>query len=190
MNVKNLLVARRTDDDQFIGINAGKTTYNGLELMLNYKIVSTNAIKVYTHNTFSYNDFKFKSFIDDNNNYSGNDLTGVPKFTLNTTLNFETTSGFYALLNYHSIGKIPIRDDNSIYSQNYELVNSKIGYKSSELKPLQFNLFIGFNNIFNEKYASMLLINASGFGGSAPRYYYPGEPNNYYAGLGLIYKFK
>mgnify|MGYP000571665588 CR=1 FL=1 len=46
------------------------------------------------------------------------------------------------------------------------------------------------NNIFNEKYASMLLINASGFGGSAPRYYYPGEPNNYYAGLGLTYTFK
>ena len=43
---------------------------------------------------------------------------------------------------------------------------------------------------FNEKYASMLLINASGFGGSAPRYYYPGEPNNYYAGLGITYTFK
>lgn len=190
MNVKNLLVARRTDDDQYIGINAGKTTYNGLELMLNYNIVNTNTIKLYTNNAFSYNDFKFKTFIDDNKNYSGNDLTGVPKFTLNTTINFETTSGFYALLNYHNIGEIPIRDDNSIYSQNYELVNSKIGYKSSELNPLQFNLFIGFNNIFNEKYASMLLINASGFGGSAPRYFYPGEPNNYYAGLGLTYTFK
>lgn len=190
MNVKNLLVARRTDNDQYIGINAGKTTYNGLELMLYYNIVSTKTIKLYTNNAFSYNDFKFNTFIDDSNNYSGNDLTGVPEFTFNSTLNFETDSGFYGLINYNNVGKIPIRDDNSIYSKTYQLVNLKIGYKSSGIKTLQYNLFVGFNNIFNEKYASMLLINASGFGGSTPRYYYPGEPNNYYAGLGLTYNFK
>jgi iron complex outermembrane receptor protein len=190
MDVKNLLVARRTEDDQYIGINAGKTTYNGLELMLNYNIVSTNNFKLYANNAFSYNDFKFRFFIDDTNNYSGNDLTGVPEFTINTTLNFETTSGFYGLINYNSVGKIPIKDDNSIYSKTYQLVNSKIGYKFSNLKALQFNLYVGLNNIFNEKYASMLLINARGFGGNAPRYYYPGEPNNYAAGLGLSYSFK
>jgi iron complex outermembrane receptor protein len=190
MNVKNLLVARRTDNDQYIGINAGNTSYNGLEFMLKYNIITTHSIKVYTNNALAYNDFKFKTFIDDHNDYSGNDLTGVPEFTLNSTFNLETTSGFYGLINYSMVGKIPIRDDNSIYSKPYNLAHVKIGYKSNELKALQFKLFIGFNNIFNEKYASMLLINASGFGGNSPRYYYPGEPRNYYAGLSLKYNLR
>jgi len=82
-----------------------------------------------------------------------------------------------------------MRDDNTIYSESYQLVNSKIGYKSNDSKKLQFDVFIGLNNIFNEKYASMLLINAGSFGGNAPRYYYPGEPSNYYTGASIKYRF-
>ncbi|PTM08393.1 MAG: TonB-dependent receptor [Bacteroidetes bacterium] len=190
MNVKNLLVARRTADDQFIGVNAGKTTYNGIELTLNYKLLNTNSFNISTNNAFTFNDFKFKTFIDDNSDYSGNDLTGVPEFSYNSRLNFETKFGLYGIINYNYVGEIPMRDDNTIYSDNYQLIHSKIGYKSNETKKLRFNIFIGFNNIFNENYASMLLINASGFGGSAPRYYYPGEPSNYYTGLSIIYDFK
>jgi iron complex outermembrane receptor protein len=32
-----------------------------------------------------------------------------------------------------------------------------------------------------------LLINASSFGGNSPRYYYPGEPVNFYSGIRLKY---
>ena len=81
-----------------------------------------------------------------------------------------------------------MRDDNSIYSEKYQLVMSKIGFKSDESKKLSFNLFVGINNLFNEKYASMLLINAGSFGNKAPRYYYPGEPLNYYSGI--IFKYR
>jgi iron complex outermembrane receptor protein len=34
--ISNLLVARRTAEDQFIGIN-GESSHKGLELMLNYQ---------------------------------------------------------------------------------------------------------------------------------------------------------
>jgi iron complex outermembrane receptor protein len=190
MIVKDLLVARRTSDDQFIGVNAGKTNYNGIELSLGYYLLNSTNLKINSNNAFAYNAFKFDTFIDDSEDYSGNDLTGVPDFTLNSILNFDTSFGLYGLLNYNHVGKIPLRDDNTIYSESYQLVNSKLGYKSNETKKLQFDLFIGFNNILNEKYASMLSINASSFGGSAPRYYYPGEPSNYYAGLNLKYLLK
>ena len=190
MIVKDLLVARRTSDDQFIGINAGKTTYNGIELGLNYSLLNTEKVKIHSSNALAYNDFKFDTFINDDENYSGNDLTGVPKFTFNSNLNFDTDFGIYGIINYNQVGKIPIRDDNTIYSENYQLINSKIGFKSNESKKFRFDVFIGFNNIFNEKYASMLLINAGSFGGNAPRYYYPGEPSNYYAGVNLKYNIQ
>ena len=189
MVVKDLLVARRTSDDQYIGVNAGKTTYNGVELGLKYSLLNKENLKIYGSNALSYNNFKFDTFINDTEDYSGNDLTGVPKFTLNTSLNFDAKFGLYGLISYNYIGEIPLRDDNTIYSESYQLVNSKIGYKSKNSKKLQFDVFIGLNNIFNEKYASMILINAGSFGGNAPRYYYPGEPSNYYIGTAIKYRF-
>jgi len=189
MDVKNLLVARRTSNDEFIGVNAGKTNYNGLEITLNYKIINTKKFKANLSNALAYNNFKFKEFIDDANNYSGNDLTGMPNLTLNSTFSFEILLGFYGFINYNYVGKIPLRDDNSVYSDTYKLVHTKLGYRTSDNKKLQFDVFIGINNIFNEKYASMVLINAGSFGGNTPRYYYPGEPVNYYSGISLKYIF-
>lgn len=190
MTVKDLLVARRTSDDQFIGVNAGKTIYNGVELSLNYTLFTSDNLTLNTRNALTLNDFKFDTFIDNTENYSGNNLTGVPKFTYNSTLNFDTRQGLYGLINFTNTGEIPIRDDNTIYADNYQLLNAKIGYHSSGSKMFVFDIFLGFNNIFNEKYASMLLINAGSFGGNAPRYYYPGEPDNYYAGVNITCNFK
>lgn len=189
MNVKNLLVARRTANDEFVGINAGKTTYNGLELALSYHLIKTEKINITHSNNLTYNDFKFKDFIDDTNDFSGNDLTGVPDISFNSNINLETALGFYAFINYNYVGKMPLRDDNSVYSDTYQLVHTKFGYKSNLEKKFQLDVFVGINNLFDQTYASMLLINAGSFGGNAPRYYYPGEPTNYYAGLNLKYLF-
>ena len=189
MNVDNLLVARRTSEDEFIGINAGSTQYNGLEITLNYNIIQSEKINLLFANSASFNDFKFKEFVYLENDYSGNQLTGMPKFSFNSNLHLSTSFGFYAYLNYNYVGEIPMRDDNSIYSEKYQVVNTKIGYRKSISKKIQFDIFLGINNILNEKYASMLLINAGSFGNNAPRYYYPGEPINYYSGFNLKYNF-
>lgn len=189
MSVKNLLVARRTAADEFIGINAGKTRYNGLEAAINYQLISTNTVQLYHSNAFAYNDFKFRDFVDDANDFSGNDLTGVPDVTFNSSIRAESVWGIYALINYNYVGAIPIRDDNSVFSDSYQIVTAKLGFKTSENKKFQINIYGGINNLFDETYASMLLINAGSFGGNAPRYFYPGEPINYYAGGKLTYLF-
>lgn len=189
MDVKNLLVARRTSSDEFIGVNAGKTRYNGLEVAINYVLLKTDQINFRHSNAFAYNDFEFTDFVDDTNDYSGNDLTGVPNLTFNSDLGIDTRIGLYASLNYNLVGRIPIRDDNTVYSDSYQLLNTKFGYKSNQEKKVQFDVHVGFNNLFDKRYASMLLINAEGFGGTAPRYYYPGEPSNYYVGVSLKYVF-
>ena len=45
------------------------------------------------------------------------------------------------------------------------------------------------NNVTNEKYASMILTNASGVGNAQPRFYYPGLPINFYGIISLNYVF-
>src|SRR5690554_530669 len=41
----------------------------------------------------------------------------------------------------------------------------------------------GMRNLGNSHYAAMLLVNAPSFGKQPARYYYPGEPRNFYLGL-------
>lgn len=189
MDVRDLLVARRTGDDQFIGVNAGRTELKGIELGLSYYILNSEAVSISHSNALSLNHHVFREFEDLDQDFSGNDLTGVPSHTFNSQLFVKSRAGIYGYVNYYSVGEIPIRDDNSVYSDAYQVVNLKVGYQTDFNSAWQFEVYGGINNLFDEKYASMLQINAGSFGGSAPRYYYPGEPVNYYAGLKLGYAF-
>lgn len=189
MDIDNLLVARRTGDDQYVGVNAGKTAHKGIEISLNYMILDQPSIKISHQNGFGFNDYKFEDFKDLENDYSGNELTGVPDKIFNSQLFIQSKTGLYGNITYQYVGAIPITDDNSVYSDQYQLVNTKIAYKKLIGEHFQIDIYLGFNNIFNEKYASMLQINAGSFGNNAPRYYYPGEPSNFYSGINLEYTF-
>jgi len=78
------------------------------------------------------------------------------------------------------------RHDELFVGIDYLIFRSKVGFKT-QIKNWQIDLYAGINNITDQHYASMLLINAVGFGGSQPRYYYPGAPRNYYGGFTLKY---
>jgi iron complex outermembrane receptor protein len=69
-------VARRTAEDQYIGINAG-SSHIGMEFLLNYQLLQTSQ--------FNYQAFRLRSIASHlktllmgTMNYSGNKLTGVP----------------------------------------------------------------------------------------------------------------
>ena len=82
---------------------------------------------------------------------------------------------------------IPLTDSNSLYSDPYQLVNTQLGYRSRLWDNLVMGLELGLNNLLNTRYASSVLINANSFGGSEPRYFYPGNARNYYIGVNLLY---
>ncbi|MCF6348839.1 MAG: TonB-dependent receptor [Flavobacteriaceae bacterium] len=189
LNIRNLLVSRRTANDQFIGINAGKTQHDGLELELNYQWLEKEALSISSFINYTLNNFAFKEFIDDTDNFSGNDLTGVPSDVFNAGIDVDSRIGIYGNINFQYVGSMPITDSNSLYSDSYNVINIKIGYKLAINQKMKLNVFFGLNNIFDEVYASQILINARGFGGNAPRYYYPGLPVNYYTGINLNYTF-
>ncbi|WP_375235513.1 TonB-dependent receptor family protein [Winogradskyella sp.] len=189
LDVRNLLVARRTSQEEFIGVNAGQTLHDGLELSLNSTLINNEILSVNGFFNYSINNYKFEDFIDGDNDFSGNDLTGVPSEIINIGVDFTTKIGFYGNINFQYVGRQPITDNNSLYSNNYNLINMKIGFKKSLSEKLIFNLFYGLDNIFDEKYASQILINATSFGGNQPRYFYPGNPVNYYTGLNINYQF-
>jgi len=187
LDIRNLVVSRRIANDQYIGINAGQTRHDGFEIGLNYSWVDTKQFILNTFINGTLNHFKFKQFIDGDDVFSGNDLTGVPSELVNAGIDFTTEFGVYGSLNYQQVGSQPMSDSNQLYSDSYDLTNLKIGYSTDILEQLKMNLFVGVDNVFGESYASQILINARGFGGNAPRYYYPGAPVNYYTGIAINY---
>jgi iron complex outermembrane receptor protein len=188
LDVRNLLVARRAAQDQFIGINAGKTQHDGVEVSLRYNLMHEKPVTIDSYISYTLNDFIFKEFVDEGEDFSGNDLTGVPSKIFNAGLEFNSDIGIYANINFQYVGSIPITDANSVIANSYSLTNMKLGYKVA-IKKIELGAFIGLNNIFDEEYASQLLINAGSFGGNAPRYFYPGNPLNYYTGIHINYSF-
>ncbi len=188
LRVKDLLVSRRTIDDNFFAINAGKTIHNGLEASLNYTLLKFNPARINVFINTTINQFTFDDFIDLDNNFSGNDITGVPSKIFNTGIALATQKGIYGNISFQYVDEIPVNDANSLYSDSYELMHSKIGFKNGIGQRFSYDLSIGVNNIFDTKYASQIQINARGFGGNAPRYFYPGLPFNMYGGINIKYR--
>lgn len=187
--INNLLVARRTAEDQFVGVNAGESSHKGVELALNYQLVNTDRIQLTPYFSGTFNNFKFRDFVDGDNDYSGNALTGVPNKQWNAGVDAKTASGFIANASYLNVGSIPMNDSGTKYSESYSLVNIKFGYSLTILKFLKTEISSGINNLGNSKYAASILPNAVGFGKALPHYYYPGNPRNYYAGFSVSYIF-
>lgn len=188
MKVKNLLVARRTGEDEYMGINAGGTNHPGLEIKLDYRLIDQPKWSSYFRMNANLTNYRFAEFVDTGNDYSGNKLTGTPASTTNWMLETVHNKGFFLNLHYQTIGRMPMRDDNTLFTDAYQLANLMAGYEKS-FKKLSVSLSSGVQNLFDTHYASMILINATGVGSQSPRYYYPGLPRNYKTMLSLSYSF-
>ncbi len=183
MDIKNLLVSQRTINDEYIGINAGRNFHLGSDINLIYKKERSKGIfQVYNNMTMAH--FRFKKFIDSEIDYSGNKLTGVPAINMATGLEWISNQGFYGNINSQYTGRMPITDDNALFSDSYLILRSKAGYKTM-IGTIQIDLNAGIDNITDKHYASMLLINTA-----TSRFYYPGLPRNFYTSLALKWKIK
>ncbi|MBT8181721.1 MAG: TonB-dependent receptor, partial [Eudoraea sp.] len=188
MNINDLLVSQRIGEDQFVGKNAGSTRHQGIELDMNYTIDLSSKLQIIPFASYTLSDHIFVDFVDGDNDYSGNPLTGVPRNRINLGLRLNYTKNFYWNTTYQYVDGIPLTDANSLYSEPYNILNTRLGYNKEIVENLYISSDFGINNIFDVNYAQSVLINAIGFGGSEPRYYYPGNDRNFYISLGLRYQ--
>jgi len=188
MKVKNLLVSRRTSDDEYIGINAGGTNHPGLEIKADLRIMNKTAWTSYFRMNANLTNYRFAEFLDNRMDYSGNKLTGVPSAISNWMLETNHSKGFFLNLHYQTVGRMPMRDDNSLFTDAYQLANLMAGYEKS-FKKITIRISSGVQNIFDTSYASMVLINATAVGSQSPRYYYPGLPRNFKSSFSINYSF-
>ncbi len=190
MNITDLLVAERIDEDLFIGRNAGETRHQGIELDANYRFRIAQNWSVLPRLSYSYSNHTFVDFVDEGDDFSGNDLAGVPRHRINSGLTIRNTKGFVFNLTHQFVDEIPLTDSNTLFSDSFNTFNAQLRYRTDIGDHFGIGLNLGLNNLFDTNYAQSVLINAVGFGGAEPRFFYPGNGRNYFAGIQLNYRFR
>ena len=166
--------------------NAGSTDQKGIEASLDYAILRNAGgfIKdflvgtAYTGQFFTFVDYKKQT-----NDFSGNDLTGVPPHNVVSRLDIRTTLGIYLNFTHQFTEKTPLNDANTVFQESYDLVNLRAGWVKS-LGNFDLELFAGVDNLLDESYSLGNDLNAF-----AGRFYQPAPTRNWYGGvkLGLNY---
>lgn len=189
IELNNLLVTKRVDEDIFTGMNAGKTRHQGAEIMVNNLFFDFRNFPGKLTSQFSYTISlnRFIDFTDSGNTYDGNDLPGIPDQSVQHQLTWMPFKKMELTTHFYYTGDQYLNDSNSLKYGGYFLGNLKMSLILPVSKSRTFQVYGGINNLADNHYASMLVVNAVGFGNSAPRYFYPGLPRHGYAGIRLLF---
>ncbi|REG77573.1 TonB-dependent receptor domain-containing protein [Algoriphagus antarcticus] len=167
--------------------NAGYTDQKGIEAAIDYALIRNGVtfirdLKIGT--AFTGNYFKFKDYQKKDNDFSGNDLTGVSPNTLVTRLDLRTKPGVYLNLTHQFVDEIPLNDANTVYQDAYNLVNMRFGWARSFAGKWELEAFAGVDNLLDESYSLGNDLNP--FGG---RYYQPAPTRNWYGGVKVAFLY-
>ncbi|NMH29619.1 TonB-dependent receptor [Flavobacterium silvaticum] len=182
MNIKNLLVAQRVGDDQYVGVNAGESIHKGIEWSVEYvwRLTSRSSLHPFVNGNFG--EYRFKEFFDRGNDRSGNRLPGVPSFKTNAGLRWDLRR-FYVSGEFQYVDKMLLDDANSAYNRSFQTINAKAGYNWALNEKASIQLYAGANNITDKNYAGMILPNATTPPTGSPRSFYPANPISFYGGF-------
>jgi iron complex outermembrane recepter protein len=188
IELNNLLVTKRVTEDIFTGINAGKTRHQGIELMLRTRYFYFESFPGRLSSVLSYTRSfnRFIEFTDNEVNYDGNHLPGIPEESIQFQVSWQPVETAALDIHLQYYGDQYLTDNNSLEYPGYFLADSRVKY-TFDINRSSLEISAGINNLTGTRYASMLLINAIGFGNTQPRYYYPGLPRNWFAGIRLIF---
>ncbi len=187
--LSNLLVTRRISEEIFSGINAGKTSHSGLETMIRVNLLSPEfkdktELTLTSSLTASIN--SFNDFSDNNTDYSGKKLPGIPSTILNNTLRLKFLKSLEFTILHKFTGRQFINDSNSNDYESWQITDLRLDYTINiGQKNQTIHFYGGVKNLFDKNFAGMILVNAPSFGGAEPRYYYPGLPRNYFLGISI-----
>ncbi|MDB5256838.1 MAG: yncD, partial [Chitinophagaceae bacterium] len=180
-------IVRRQDTsgaDYFV--NAGSTHQKGLEIQLTMQLIEPGQFSfiraLQLRNGFTYYDFTFSNYQMASENYSHNKLTGVPPTTVVTSLYLQLPKEVYIFAQHNYTDRIPLNDANSVYANDYHLLQLKAGMKYAIGKGVTMEVFAGVDNVLNSKYSLGNDLNAVG-----GRYYNAVPNRNYYGGISATF---
>ncbi|MET0636085.1 MAG: TonB-dependent receptor plug domain-containing protein [Chitinophagaceae bacterium] len=181
-DLNDALVQRRDLSGADFFTNAGNVKQKGLELQADYtyypavrKVIDN--LKVTS--AFTYNHFRYGSFVKGTDDFSGKTIPSVPAKTFSTLADLQFSNGAYVGLTYYAASKIYLNDANTAVAEAYHLLGARVGWKKT-FSSIRLNLYGGADNLLDETYSLGNDINAA-----ANRFYNAAPRRNYYVGIGF-----
>lgn len=185
LKLNNALVQRRDISGADYFVNAGDVQQKGIEFYSNYfKSCGLRSFIDYfqLRADYTYNHFRYGSFIKGTNDFSGKIVPSVPSNTLSLMADLQSKNGIYTSITYYSASKIFLNDANTASAEAYHLLSWRLGWKKTLHKKYKLNLYAGADNLLDETYSLGNDINAA-----ANRYYNAAQQRNYYIGISILW---
>lgn len=182
--MKDAIVRRQNENGEEYFVNQGNTVQKGAEVLLeskNFKINNPVLNGVKFRFSGSFYQFKFENYRQNDVDFSGNDLTGVPATTINSLLNFIFFKKLGVDYSHFYTSRIPLNDANSVWSDASFVGNIQFRYPLLFDKT-QLNMLFQIQNLYNTEYVLGYDINAFG-----NRFYNPAAKRTFNFGVNFIF---
>ena len=172
--VTNGLVPFERPDGVVFFTNAGETSRNGVEMLVEWVPDSSFAARF----AYTYQDFTFDKFTDEGGvNHDGNIEPGAPPHRVFAGVTHRTPYGLTSIAQLRWVDEYTVRNDNTAFNWAYTVFDLRFAldrrWGNSDFRP-----FIGIDNLFDERYNAWTITN--GFGG---RFYDPSPGRKVYGGV-------
>jgi iron complex outermembrane receptor protein len=155
--------------------NAGRLTHRGLEVSLRAAL----ATWVEAQAAFTTGDYSYDEFVTPDGTFTGNRVPGVPRHRLFGRLTLRPGHDVWVGVEADVVSAVPADDANTAEAPSYAVGHVRIGWEGhagrSTLAP-----FVALLNVFDERYASSVAVNARG-----GRYFEPAPGRQLLAGLAV-----
>ena len=179
-------IVRRLEEggDEFF-VNAGGTNQLGAESVLSAWIIDRRnhglLRGLQMSSSYTYSHFRFREYRQDTDDYSGNQLTGVPQHVAVSSVLLSLPKAFGLSVRHNFTSRIPLNDANNVYAGGYHLLQLKLRWQGNPGEQL-LELYAGADNLLNQKYSLGNDINAFG-----SRFYNAAPLRNFYGGMRLVF---
>ena len=171
--VDNALVTFQNALSQDFFRNAGKSSRDGVELLLEWE---PNA-SFNTRFAYTYQDFVFEEFTTGSSDFSGKLEPGAPPHRVFVGFNHTAQFGLRSGATVRWVDDYTLDNANTVFNWAYTVVDLRFGF-DAKWGDVDVRPFAGIDNLFAERYNSSAITNA--FGG---RYYEPSPGREVYVGL-------
>jgi len=181
--LNDLLVTRRPRENVTYVENAGSAILQGIEFQAGFRLLP----KLNFNLTAEASENRFLIYTKDDVNYQGMQLPGIPRYRLQAEVDADLIAGLRLIISQTMVGKQYYNDANTLSGNAWMRTDARLSY-SFTWKNLQVESAASVRNVFDERYASMILVNAPTFDSRPPRYFYPAMPRNAVFSFKITYR--
>ncbi len=172
-NVTNAFVPVQRPDDEIFQVNAGETSRNGVEMLVEWVPDSTFSARF----AYTYQDFMFDRFVLNGADYAGFLEPGAPPHRVFGGVTHRAPFGMTSMATVRWVDEYTLNNANTAHNWAYTVVDLRFAFDTKG-GDADFRPFVGIDNLFGERYNSSTITNA--FGG---RYYEPSPGREVYVGM-------